>query len=117
MPLNAPSPDFLNGLKDLLGPQGWRAPEDTPEKFEEPRGKWRGVGALVLRPETVEEVAEIITRAAAALGPDASPTERLMALCKEMRGLIDHVEPHEAAETAHGRLDEMERGLFGAVMR
>ena len=55
--------------------------------------------------------------AAAALGPDASPTERLMALCKEMRGLIDHVEPHEAAETAHGRLDEMERGLFGAVMR
>ena len=66
MPLNAPSPDFLNGLKDLLGPQGWRAPEDTPEKFEEPRGKWRGMGALVLRPETVEEVAEIITRAAAA---------------------------------------------------
>lgn len=65
MPLNAPSTDFLNGLKGLLGPQGWRAPEDAPEKFEEPRGKWQGQGALVLRPETVDEVAEIIRRAAA----------------------------------------------------
>ncbi len=65
MPLNTPSSDFLNGLKDLLGPQGWRAPEDTPEKFEEPRGKWQGQGAIVLRPETTEDVAEIITRAAA----------------------------------------------------
>jgi FAD/FMN-containing dehydrogenase len=65
MPLNTPSSDFLNGLKDFLGPQGWRAPEDTPEKFEEPRGKWKGLGAMVLRPETTEEVAEIISRAAA----------------------------------------------------
>ena len=65
MPLTTPSSDFLNGLKDFLGPQGWRAPEDTPEKFEEPRGKWKGLGAMVLRPETTEEVAEIISRAAA----------------------------------------------------
>lgn len=63
MPLNTPSSDFLNVLKDLLGPQGWRAPEDTPEKFEEPRGKWQGIGAIVVRPETAEEVAEIISRA------------------------------------------------------
>ena len=66
MPLTAPSGDFLNGLKEFLGPQGWREPADAPEKFEEPRGKWRGRGALVLRPETTEEVAEIIARAAAA---------------------------------------------------
>ena len=65
MPLTTPSSDFLNGLKDFLGPQGWRAPEDTPEIFEEPRGKWKGLGAMVLRPETTEEVAEIISRAAA----------------------------------------------------
>ncbi len=63
MTLNNPTSDFLNGLKDLLGPQGWRAPEDMPEKFEEPRGKWQGLGAIILRPHTTEEVSSIITRA------------------------------------------------------
>lgn len=62
--LNNPTPEFLDGLREALGPQGWRAPEDAPDKFEEPRGKWQGHGALVVRPSTVEEVAEIITRAA-----------------------------------------------------
>lgn len=64
--LNDPTPDFLDGLRDVLGPQGWRAPEDAPDKFEEPRGKWQGHGALLVRPSTVEDVAEVITRATAA---------------------------------------------------
>lgn len=62
--LNDPTPDFLDGLREALGPQGWRAPEDAPDKFEEPRGKWQGHGAIVVRPSTVEQVSEIIQRAA-----------------------------------------------------
>ncbi|MEL7463241.1 MAG: glycosyltransferase family 2 protein [Pseudomonadota bacterium] len=51
-------------------------------------------------------------------GPDqADVTDRLKTLCKEMRELINHVSPHEAAQAAHGKLDEMENGLFGAAQR
>lgn len=64
--LNDPSPDFLDGLRELLGPQGWRSPDDAPDKFEEPRGKWKGRGALVVRPDNVDEVSGVVARAAAA---------------------------------------------------
>lgn len=64
--LNDPTPDFLDGLREALGPQGWRAPEDAPDKFEEPRGKWKGHAALVVRPSSVEEVSDVIRHAAAA---------------------------------------------------
>ncbi|MEL6792938.1 MAG: hypothetical protein AAFP78_05755, partial [Pseudomonadota bacterium] len=51
-------------------------------------------------------------------GPDpAEVSQRLKALCKEMRDLIDHVSPHEAAQAAHGKLDELENGLFGVAQR
>lgn len=45
------------------------------------------------------------------------PTDRIAALCKELRELIDHVEPTEAAQKAHGELDDLERGLFGVTGR
>lgn len=45
------------------------------------------------------------------------PKGRIAALCKELRDLIDHVEPIEAAQTAHGELDDLERGLFGVTGR
>ncbi|MGB0411489.1 MAG: FAD-binding oxidoreductase [Pikeienuella sp.] len=64
--LNDPTSEFLDGLCAFLGPQGWRAAQDAPDKFEEPRGKWPGHGALVVRPETVEQVAEVVRRANAA---------------------------------------------------
>jgi FAD/FMN-containing dehydrogenase len=64
--LNAPSPDLLDGLRSLLGPEGWRDPAGHPAYFEEPRGKWRGRAALILRPASTEEVAEILRRASAA---------------------------------------------------
>lgn len=51
-------------------------------------------------------------------GPDpADVTARLKELCAEMRDLINHVTPIEAAQNAHGKLDEMENGLFGAAQR
>ncbi len=64
--LSAPSDVFLDGLRALLGPEGWRAPEPDAAYFSEPRGRWRGRAALVLRPGATEEVAEIVRRAAEA---------------------------------------------------
>ena len=45
------------------------------------------------------------------------PRDRIASLCKELRGLIDHIEPFETAQTAHGELDDLERGLFGVTAR
>jgi FAD/FMN-containing dehydrogenase len=58
--LNEPSAALLDELKAALGPSGWRAPEDAPAFFEEPRGRGRGAAALVLRPASTEEVAEAV---------------------------------------------------------
>lgn len=40
---------------------------------------------------------------------------RLETLCSEMRALMDQLSPHDQAELAHDRLDDIERGLFGRV--
>mgnify|MGYP006273152677 CR=1 FL=1 len=64
--LEAPSDAFLDGLRDLLGPEGWRAPEPGAPYFSEPRGRWRGRAALVVRPASTAEVAAVARRAAAA---------------------------------------------------
>ncbi len=53
----------------------------------------------------------------AATPPKTDPRDRIAALCKELRDLIDHVEPVEAAQTAHGELDVLEKGLFGVTGR
>ena len=37
----------------------------------------------------------------------------LKSLCSDMRALVDHLAPHEAAENALELLDDMETGLFG----
>ncbi|MEM7545063.1 MAG: glycosyltransferase family 2 protein [Pseudomonadota bacterium] len=45
------------------------------------------------------------------------PLGRINELCRELRGLIDGVSPVDAAIEAHGRLDEIEKGLFGTTSR
>ncbi|QPH55931.1 glycosyltransferase family 2 protein [Pontivivens ytuae] len=45
------------------------------------------------------------------------PAKRLRRLAAEMRSLIDHVQPSEAAQAAHANLDVIERGLFGKTSR
>lgn len=55
MPLNEPSPEFLSKLAsitDLATP--------TAHYLEEPRGRYIGQGATVLRPRSVAEVSEIV---------------------------------------------------------
>lgn len=69
MGLRSADEAFLNGLRDVLGEKGWRAPADAPEIFAEDRDRVTGHGALVARPETTAEVAEIVKRCAEARVP------------------------------------------------
>lgn len=69
MSLRAPSEDFLDGLRALLGPAGWRAPEDAADLLGDPRDRHRGRAAFVARPGSTAEVAEIVRRCAAGRVP------------------------------------------------
>ncbi len=64
--LTTPSRDFVDALRDLLGPQGWRDGADAAPYLEEQRGRWRGRAALVVRPADTAQVAEVVRRCAAA---------------------------------------------------
>ena len=55
MPLNEPTPEFLSKLAsitDLATP--------APRYLEEPRGRYVGQGAAVVRPRSVAEVADVV---------------------------------------------------------
>ena len=56
--LNPPSSALLARLKDLLGENAWREPLESD--LSEPRGKFHGQAALVLRPGSTREVMEIV---------------------------------------------------------
>ncbi|MCI4660229.1 MAG: FAD-binding oxidoreductase [Neomegalonema sp.] len=64
--LNAPSPDLLNGLRALLGPKGYVEPEQGAAFLEEPRDRYPARAALIVRPDSSEQVAEIVKRCFAA---------------------------------------------------
>ena len=66
MTLNPPSAAFLDDLRALLGPSGWRDGADAAPYLVEPRGRWRGHAALVARPADTGAVAEVVRRCAAA---------------------------------------------------
>ena len=42
--------------------------------------------------------------------------QQLQSLCSEMRGLMNKHKPHDEAELALDRLDDIEKGLFGKVL-
>ncbi|QIE57493.1 FAD-binding oxidoreductase [Pikeienuella piscinae] len=69
MNLRPAAEDLLAGLRDFLGPPGWRAPDDAPEVFVDDRDRFTGRGALVARPGTTAEVAEVVRRCVAARYP------------------------------------------------
>lgn len=56
----APSEDFLQSLKQLVGPSGWQHPDDAARYLDDPRGYVRGKAALIVLPSNVEEVSEIV---------------------------------------------------------
>jgi FAD/FMN-containing dehydrogenase len=63
-PLRAPGPDLLAALEAALGPGGVVPPE--PRHLEEPRGRFHGTAAAVLRPADTEAVATAVRLCAAA---------------------------------------------------
>lgn len=52
--------DTTAAIKAVLGPSGWRAPEDAPGYFEDPRGRFHGGGALIALPSQTEQVAAVM---------------------------------------------------------
>jgi FAD/FMN-containing dehydrogenase len=57
MPAEA-TPALVAALKAALGPRGWVEPSEA--YLTEPRGVWRGRAALVARPGSTVEVAEVV---------------------------------------------------------
>ncbi|MFV0474967.1 MAG: FAD-binding oxidoreductase [Pikeienuella sp.] len=69
MSLRPASEELLSGLRDALGPKGWRAPEDAPDLLSDARDRYHGRGAFVAMPATAAETAEVIRRCAEARTP------------------------------------------------
>ena len=58
--LTDPTPDLLDTLRAIVGPQGVVGDNAAAPYLEEPRGKWHGRAALVLRPADTAQVAAIL---------------------------------------------------------
>lgn len=57
---NRPDSGFLDGLKSIVGPKGWIAPEDAGKYFADPRERFHGSAALVVLPSTTQEVSQVV---------------------------------------------------------
>lgn len=67
MALTAVTPDFINRLRAVLPETAFR--EADAHYLEEPRGRWSGQAGVVVAPQTVEHVAEVIAAANTARVP------------------------------------------------
>ncbi|WP_316015325.1 glycosyltransferase family 2 protein [Roseobacter sp. HKCCA0434] len=105
--------DHLRGRDDMPVPlRAVPDPADAPAETGPEIGPEIGPG-----PAAAPSPAPTLEPAAPPAATRPDPTTRLRALAAEMRGLIDDVTPTEAASAAHGRLDMLERGLFGRTSR
>lgn len=60
-PRQPPKPTVLERLREIVGPEGWVSGENATAPFlVEPRGRFHGAAALILRPGSTGEVAEIV---------------------------------------------------------
>lgn len=50
----------ITAIKAALGPSGWRAPQDAPGYFDDPRGRFHGRAALIALPQDTEQVAAVM---------------------------------------------------------
>jgi FAD/FMN-containing dehydrogenase len=55
-----PDDALFSGLKNLLGPTGWKSGTEKTRHFEDPRGRFEGKASLIVMPETTEQVSEIV---------------------------------------------------------
>ncbi len=61
MKLAEPSPALLDALRAVVGPDGWTLAEGESPYLTEPRGWLRGRAAIVAKPASTAEVAEIVS--------------------------------------------------------
>ncbi len=64
---NQPDKALISQLKNIVGDSRWRAGIDAPRYYEDPRGRFKGKGCLIVMPETTEKVAEIVRLCNAAM--------------------------------------------------
>ena len=58
----APDEPLLRDLKSIVGDGGWKAGDDAPRYYEDPRGRFEGKGCLIVMPESTRQVADIVKR-------------------------------------------------------
>ncbi|MEJ6708714.1 MAG: FAD-binding oxidoreductase [Amylibacter sp.] len=51
---------MLNDIKTVVGDGGWKDAQDAPRYFEDPRGRFMGLGCLVVLPNSTEQVAAVV---------------------------------------------------------
>ena len=57
---NPPDETLLDALKEIVGEKGWEPGADGSRYYEDPRGRFRGTGRLILLPTSTEQVASIV---------------------------------------------------------
>lgn len=55
-----PSEKLLSDLKSIVGEGGWKPGEDASRYYEDPRGRFEGMGSIVVLPENTQQVSEIV---------------------------------------------------------
>lgn len=57
-----PDEKILDDLKSIVGDGGWKPGNDASRYYEDPRGRFEGMGCLVLLPESTQQVSKIVKR-------------------------------------------------------
>ena len=60
MSVQTPQPATAEAIRAMLGPEGWRAPDDAAAYFEDPRGRFTGRGLLIAMPDDTQGIAELL---------------------------------------------------------
>lgn len=57
---NQPDEILLSALRKVVGDTGWKSGADASRYFEDPRGRFKGKGRLIVLPNSTEQVAAIV---------------------------------------------------------
>ncbi|MEP5759258.1 MAG: FAD-binding oxidoreductase [Litoreibacter sp.] len=55
-----PNPELIENLKAVVGTHGWKTAKDAGRYFDDPRGRFKGQGALIVAPSNTQQVAQIV---------------------------------------------------------
>lgn len=57
---NQPDEILLSALKEVVGDTGWKSGADASRYFDDPRGRFKGKGRLIVLPNSTEQVAAVV---------------------------------------------------------